>query len=167
MGSPCARAAIEEALAIVFEPLKGRARTAAVLVVVLAFVGPAALALAAATPPTSQAKPRITQKIYEDGRKLYRKYCGQCHALKAARAVGFGQNKPNSEPGPSLDSLRVSWNLSVQAIVLAISGHETISQKMTWKEISDVSAFVEKATKTHPIPAKITGADFTPVLGGR
>jgi hypothetical protein len=27
-----------------------------------------------------------------------------------------------------------------------------------------VSAFVEKATKDHPIPAKITGADFTPVL---
>jgi hypothetical protein len=153
---------------MVFGPLKVRARTAAVLVVVLAFVGPAALALAAAKPPPApQGKPRITQKIYDDGRKLYRKYCGQCHALKVARAVGFGENKPNSEPGPSLDSLRVSWNLSVQAIVLAISGHETISQKMTWKEISDVSGFVEKATKHHPIPAKITGADFTSVLGGR
>ena len=157
--------AIRNALAIVSAPLKARARTAAALVVVLAFVAPAARALAAAKPPAGQVKPRITQKVYDDGRKLYRKYCGQCHALTAARAVGFGQNKPNSEPGPSLDSLRVSWNLSVQAIVLAIAGHETISQKMTWKEISDVSAFVEKATKNHPIPAKITGADFTSVLG--
>jgi mono/diheme cytochrome c family protein len=147
--------------------LSARTRTAAVLVVVLALVAPAALALAAEKPKPTSVKPRITQKIYDDGRKLYRKYCGQCHALKAARAVGFGPNKPNSEPGPSLDSLRVSWNLSVQAIVLAISGHETISTKMTWKEISDVSAFVEKATKNHPIPAKITGADFTPVLGNK
>ena len=81
------------------------------------------------------------------------------------RCVGFGQDKLKTDPGPSLNSLRVSWNLSVQAIVLAISGHETIQTKMSWQEISDVSAFVEVVTKNHPIPAKITGADFTPVLG--
>ena len=123
----------------------------------LALAAPASYAWAVKAPPT-----KLT---LEQGRKLYRKYCGQCHALKDARAVGFGQDKLKTDPGPSLNSLRVSWNLSVQAIVLAISGHETIQDKMTWKEISDVSAYLEKVTKHHPIPAKITGADFTPVLG--
>ena len=117
---------------------------------------PAGVALAVRTPPTPQT--------LEQGRTLYRKYCGQCHALKEARAVGFGQAKLDTDPGPSLNSLRVSWNLCVQAIVLAISGHETIQTKMSWAEIDKVSAFVEQATKNHPIPAKITGADFTPVL---
>jgi mono/diheme cytochrome c family protein len=137
--------------------LRKRFRLSAVLVVVLALAAPASYAWAVKAPPT-----KLT---LEDGRKLYRKYCGQCHALKDARAVGFGQDKLKTDPGPSLNSLRVSWNLSVQAIVLAISGHETIQDKMTWKEISDVSAYLEKVTKHHPIPAKITGADFTPVLG--
>jgi hypothetical protein len=49
--------------------------------------------------------------------------------------------------------------------VLAIGGHETIQDKMSWKEISDVSAFVEKVTRGNPIPAKLTGADFSSVLG--
>ena len=117
---------------------------------------PAGVAWAVRTPPSAQT--------LEQGRTLYRKYCGQCHALKEARAVGFGQAKLDTDPGPSLNSLRVSWNLCVQAIVLAISGHETIQAKMSWNEIDKVSAFVEQATKNHPIPAKITGADFTPVL---
>ena len=33
-----------------------------------------------------------------------------------------------------------------------------------WVEIEDVSTYVERVTKNNPIPAKITGADFTPVL---
>ena len=95
---------------------------------------------------------------------MYRKYCGQCHALKAARAVGFGQDKLKTDPGPSLNSLRVSWNLNVSAIVLAISGHETIQDKMSWREIEDVSTFVENATRDNPIPATMTGADFSSVF---
>jgi mono/diheme cytochrome c family protein len=131
-------------------------RLALVLVLVTALAVPVATALSAKRP-----KRPVT---LEEGRKLYRKYCGQCHALKEARAVGFGQDKGKTEPGPSLDNLRVSWNLSVSAIVLAISGHETIQDKMTWVEIEDVSTYVERVTKNNPIPAKITGADFTPVL---
>ncbi len=52
----------------------------------------------------------------------------------------------------------------MSAIVLAISGHETIQDKMKWKEIEDVSTFVDKVTRGNPILAKITGADFTAVL---
>ena len=57
--------------------------------------------------------------------------------------------------------------MATAPFVLSISGHETIQTKMSWQEISDVSAFVEVVTKQHPIPAKITGADFTPVLGNK
>jgi hypothetical protein len=110
------------------------------------------------------ARPPVTAATLEKGRTLYRKYCGQCHALKAANAVGFGQAKLKTDPGPSLNSLRVSWNLCVSAIVLAISGHETIQSKMSWQEIADVSSFVERVTRENPIPAKITGANFTSVL---
>ena len=139
--------------------LTPRLRFALALVLVVTLAVPVGAAWALKTPPSAAT--------IEKGRKLYRKYCGQCHALKEAKAVGFGQDKLKTDPGPSLNSLRVSWNLCVQAIVLAISGHETIQTKMSWQEISDVSAFVEVVTKQHPIPAKITGADFTPVLGNK
>jgi mono/diheme cytochrome c family protein len=125
------------------------------------------LAVALATPVTlalAAAKPPPTAKNLAEGRKLYRKYCGQCHVLTVARAVGFGQDKPNTDPGPSLDNLKVPWNLTVSAIVLAISGHETIQHEMTWREIAIVATYVDKVTKHHKIPAKITGANFTTVL---
>jgi len=95
------------------------------------------------------------------GRKLYRKYCGQCHALKAALAVGFGQEKLHTDPGPSFNSLRVPFNLSVLAVVLSISGHETIQNKMSWQEIFDVSKFLDQVTRGNPVLATLTGADFT------
>src|SRR5262249_32286535 len=136
--------------------LTPRLRLALVLTLLVTLAVPATAAWALKAPPS--------KATVEEGRTLYRKYCGQCHALKEARAVGFGQAKLDTDPGPSLNSLRVSWNLCVQAIVLAISGHETIQTKMSWQEIDKVSAFVQQATKNHPIPAKITGADFTPVL---
>ena len=136
--------------------LTPRLRIALVLTLLVTLVVPATAAWAVRKP--------ASKATLVEGRKLYRKYCGQCHSLKEANAVGFGQAKLKTDPGPSLNSLRVSWNLCVQAIVLAISGHETIQTKMSWQEIDDVSAFVEQATKTHPIPAKITGADFTSVL---
>ena len=74
-------------------------RLALVLVLVTALAVPVATALSAKRP--------TRQVTLAEGRKLYRKYCGQCHALKEARAVGFGQDKGKTEPGPSLDSLRV------------------------------------------------------------
>jgi mono/diheme cytochrome c family protein len=118
----------------------------------------------ASTGSTAATRPLPTPKVMAAGRKLYRKYCGQCHALTAAKAVGFGQDKLKTDPGPSLNNLRVPWNLCVSAIVLAIGGHETIQDKMSWKEIADVSTFVAKVTRGNKILAKITGADFTSVL---
>src|SRR5262245_61682672 len=52
------------------------------------------------------------------GSKLCRKFCGQCHALRAANAAGFGSNKSNglvSLGGPSFNELRVLFSFSVTA----------------------------------------------------
>jgi uncharacterized low-complexity protein len=91
------------------------------------------------------------------GKKDYRTYCGQCHALAAALAAGFGaENKFGQDGGPSFDDLRVSYSLSFQAITGSFAGHELIVRKMSWTQIYDVSAFVQAATLKHPTVAKIS-----------
>jgi hypothetical protein len=91
------------------------------------------------------------------GKRAYRTYCGQCHALEEALAVGFGaKNKFGEDGGPSFNQLRVSASLCVSAITELFSGHEIVLKKMNWTQIHDVSAFVEVSTKKHPIVAKLT-----------
>jgi mono/diheme cytochrome c family protein len=91
------------------------------------------------------------------GKRAYRTYCGQCHALAEALAAGFGaENKFGQDGGPSFNELKVSASLSVSAITELFGGHEIVLKKMNWTQIHDVSAFVEVATKKHPIVAKLT-----------
>ena len=137
--------------------LTARVRFALVLSLAALLGVPAAHGRAAGEKPT--AANRAAKD--DEGRTLYRKYCGQCHAFKPARAVGFGQDKLKTDPGPSFDHLRVPWGLSVNAIVLAIGGHETIYQKMTWQQLYDVSKWLDLKTKNNTILATITGANFT------
>jgi mono/diheme cytochrome c family protein len=93
------------------------------------------------------------------GKQLYRKYCGQCHALKVALAAGFGSgNGLGTNGGPSFDKLRVPFNLSVLAVTQPFIGHEVLVHKMTWAQIEKVSKFVESATRNHSVVAqKIDG----------
>jgi mono/diheme cytochrome c family protein len=91
------------------------------------------------------------------GKKAYRTYCGQCHALAEALAAGFGaENKFGQDGGPSFNELKVSASLCISAITELFGGHEVVLKKMNWTQIHDVAAFVEKATKKHPILAKLT-----------
>jgi mono/diheme cytochrome c family protein len=91
------------------------------------------------------------------GKGVYREFCGNCHALKEALAAGFGgNNKLGEDGGPSFNWLRVSANLSVVAITEAFGGHELVVRRMTWKQIYDCAAFVEKATKNHPYLARVS-----------
>jgi mono/diheme cytochrome c family protein len=91
------------------------------------------------------------------GKKGYRTYCGQCHALAEALAAGFGaENKFGQDGGPSFNELKVSATLSISAITELFGGHEIVLRKMNWTEIHDVAAFVEQATKKHPLVAKLT-----------
>src|SRR5262249_18010872 len=91
------------------------------------------------------------------GKRGYRTYCGQCHALAEALAAGFGaENKFGQDGGPSFNELRVSAALSISAITELFGGHEIVLKKMNWAHIHDVSAFVEAARKKPPIVAKLT-----------
>jgi mono/diheme cytochrome c family protein len=84
------------------------------------------------------------------GKQLYRTYCGQCHALTAALAAGFGSdNRFGKDGGPSFDNLRVPFNLSVQAVTTPWAGHEVLFQKMTWSEVTQVAEYVATVTKHH------------------
>jgi mono/diheme cytochrome c family protein len=91
------------------------------------------------------------------GRQLYRKYCGQCHALNAALAVGFGSNNGlGTDGGPSFNNLRVPFSLSVLAVKQPFIGHEVLVRKMTWAQIMKVATFVANATKHHAVRALFT-----------
>lgn len=90
----------------------------------------------------------------ETGKRLYRKYCGQCHSLTVALAAGFGSNNGlGTDGGPSFETLRVPFNLSVLAITQPFIGHERLVHKMTWRQIKEVSTFVQTATKHHAVLA--------------
>jgi mono/diheme cytochrome c family protein len=84
------------------------------------------------------------------GKHLYREYCGQCHSLTQALAAGFGSNNGlGQDGGPSFDTLRVPFNLSVVAVTTPWAGHEVINGKMTWTEVKQVARYVHTVTKDH------------------
>jgi mono/diheme cytochrome c family protein len=90
------------------------------------------------------------------GRQLYRKFCGQCHALSAANAAGFGSNKKGgygSLGGPSFNELRVPYDFSVTAVVEPTGGHEVVKKKITAKQLHAVAAYIARVTRRNPVPA--------------
>jgi len=89
------------------------------------------------------------------GKRLYRQYCGQCHALTAALAAGFGTaNGLGEDGGPSFDTLRVPFNLSVVAVTTPFAGHEVVESKMTWTEVQQVARYIATVTRKHPALAQ-------------
>jgi mono/diheme cytochrome c family protein len=94
----------------------------------------------------TRAAPNLTL-----GKRLYRRYCGQCHALTQALAAGFGSanNGLGEDGGPSFDTLRVPFNLSVVAVTTPFAGHEIVNEKMTWTEVNQVAEYVQTATRHH------------------
>ncbi len=80
------------------------------------------------------------------GKVDYRRFCGECHVLKAALSAGQGGvGSPGG--GPSFDNLQVSFNISEAAIYGAFTGHEALLPKMSIQQINDVSAYIAKATR--------------------
>lgn len=91
------------------------------------------------------------------GKELYREYCGECHALSAALAAGFGSNNGLGQfGGPSFNNLRVSFSISIQAVTLGFAGHEVVVTKMNWQQLDQVSSYLAQATKINNYPARIS-----------
>ena len=132
--------------------MSGPFRLAIFVAIAVAFVAPAAYGLAtvqtAPTTATAQTPARL-----DGGKKLYRKFCGQCHSLKEARAVGFGaadKTGPGELGGPSFNPLRVTAQQCQLAITGVWDGHGKVMTLMTHADINLVSKYVAAATKDHP-----------------
>jgi len=89
------------------------------------------------------------------GRQLYRKFCGQCHAFKAALSVGFGSNKNGLGKlgGPSFDQLRIPYTISVRHVTQPTGGHEVVRTRISLKELHTVAAYIAEKTRRNPLPA--------------
>ena len=118
------------------------------------------LAVALAVPAGHlSASARASEKpsVFEAGKKVYRQFCGQCHALKEARAVGFGSAKTSGvgeDGGPDFNNLKISYSMCLASVTMLFGGHEKVVRKMTWRQLKDVATFIQSATRTHPIVAK-------------
>ena len=98
-----------------------------------------------------------TPSKLELGKQLYRKFCGQCHALTQALAAGFGSDKGlGQDGGPSFNNLRVPYNLSIVAVTEQFGGHELVVKRMTWDQLNQTAAFVAVATRSNPYLARIS-----------
>jgi mono/diheme cytochrome c family protein len=96
---------------------------------------------------------------FATGRKLYRQFCGKCHALDAALAAGFGSSSRfgyGEYGGPSFNLLRVPYAFNVNAVAQPTGGHEKVKAKITAKQLHAVSAWIAQVTRHHPILAKPT-----------
>jgi mono/diheme cytochrome c family protein len=128
-----------------------RALIAVVAAVLAASVVAATRALATGSPASASAKTQVL-----NGRQLYRKFCGQCHALAEALSAGFGSNETNGFGklgGPSFNELRVPYAFSVQAVTEPTGGHELVRHKITSKELHVVARWLANTTRTNPVPA--------------
>jgi mono/diheme cytochrome c family protein len=125
-------------------------------VLAVALLAPAAYGLATAQTPAK----------LDGGKKLYRQFCGQCHALKEARAVGVGLGgKGNTKggtdlAGPSFNELRITKHQSLLAITGVWDGHSKVMTLMTRAEIELVSKYVAAATKDHKYKATLPSDAF-------
>jgi mono/diheme cytochrome c family protein len=110
-----------------------------------------ALAKAASGTPTATS--------LATGRALYRQFCGKCHALNAALAAGFGSGKKDglgTYGGPSFNELRVPYASNVTAVTLPTGGHERLRTKISHQQLHNVSLWIARVTRNHPIPALST-----------
>jgi mono/diheme cytochrome c family protein len=101
---------------------------------------------------------RSTSNAIVVGRQLYRRYCGQCHALAQALSAGFGKNTAGvgANGGPSFNQLRVSYATSVNAVAEPTGGHEKLRTKISPKDLIAVARYIAKVTIHNPIPAMST-----------
>jgi mono/diheme cytochrome c family protein len=106
--------------------------------------------------PTKTTATKAAATVTPDER-LYREFCGQCHALAQALSAGFGNaNGLGENGGPSFNNLRVPYAQSIIAVTEPTGGHEAVSTKITPKQLNEVATYIAAVTKHHPILATST-----------
>ena len=123
------------------------------------------LALFVAAPVTIVSARSLSGSAAEDpafmaeGKRIYRQFCGQCHALKEARAVGFGSAKQKGvgeDGGPSFNQLKISYAMTMASVTMLFGGHEKVIRKMTWPQLRHAARWIQIVTRDHPIVAKFS-----------
>jgi mono/diheme cytochrome c family protein len=120
-----------------------------------------AVSLVAWTGSSAAANPTLpttTSTASTLGRQLYRRYCGQCHALAKALSAGFGNNTKGigRNGGPSFNDLRVSYAASVTAVTEPTGGHEKVRTMIPAKQLIELATYIARTTAANPIPALST-----------
>ncbi len=139
-----------------FDGLTVRLRLAVIVPMVLVLCA-VAIGCALASSRSSSAYAAVAPTKLEHGKQLYRKFCGQCHALQQALAAGFGSDKGlGQDGGPSFNNLNVPYNLSIVAVTEQFGGHELVVKRMSWDQLNQTAAFVALATKHNPYLARIS-----------
>jgi mono/diheme cytochrome c family protein len=93
------------------------------------------------------------------GRKLYRQFCGKCHALDAALSAGFGSSNKlgfGEYGGPGFNALQVPYAVSVSAVTTPTGGHGKVRTRINAMQLHRVAAFIARVTRHNPVPAKPT-----------
>ena len=128
-------------------------RSRAVAIAALALLALAACASVAFARGASP--PSLSPAQLAAGEKLYRSYCGQCHALAVALSAGFGSGKGlGTNGGPSFNNLRVPFGLCVISLTETFAGHEVIFNTLSWNQVQQVSRYVASVTAHHPVLAR-------------
>jgi mono/diheme cytochrome c family protein len=101
---------------------------------------------------SAASQPAASQLVV--GKRLYRQYCGQCHALSQALSAGFGSSGGlGQNGGPSFNELRIPYVFSIEAVTEPTGGHELVSKRISMTQLSEVAAYIAKTTVHNPIPA--------------
>jgi mono/diheme cytochrome c family protein len=118
----------------------------------IAIVSAVVMILVPVAASDTRVNPATTQLVL--GKRLYRQYCGQCHALSAALAAGFGNNAGlGQDGGPSFNDLRVPYLYSVEAVTEPTGGHELVQRRLSMPQLKAVATFIARTTIHNPIPA--------------
>jgi len=104
------------------------------VVATLALSG-AAIAQKAATPGNPEA-----------GRKIFKRFCGQCHQFRATESKPSAAMLKAGHAGSDLDVLKPSYSRTVTAIVQGEGGlaAEYFLRQLSFQQIYDVAYFVAK-----------------------
>jgi mono/diheme cytochrome c family protein len=130
-----------------------RLRAVVFAVLAVGLITPAAYGLVRAQTPAS----------LNGGKTLYRKYCGQCHALLEAKAVGFGSASSATGGdlgGPSFNPLKVTAQQCILAIEGVWDGHSKVMTLMTRSQIQLVSQYIQSATRDHKFKATLPSDSY-------
>jgi len=126
--------------AIVLRVTKRRLWVLAALTVALTVVTTLALSSAAI------AQKSATPGNPEAGRKIFKRFCGQCHQFRATASKPSAAMLKNGHAGSDLDVLKPSYSRTVTAIVQGEGGlaAEYFLRRLSFQQIYDVAYFVAK-----------------------